>query len=302
VSKSHQGLVTKAALVQNEIPFANHSDYEISWNEFEGYLSVNLTKHTAKCRVLYAKRYANVLRECNAQDLLLLSEEKRLHVMKSLAALSKYLGGYDIWKDIMQRYQLKWSDNDTLQTFKNMTNSEKDYESMTDWLENTLSRLPTKYGNILLYDTLTGLRPEEACKSISLIHKCIEEYLNKKSFVLEHFRFPGLFIRRTKKAYISLASEPIINIAIQCSNCGYNSLRLAIKRRGLDMHMAYCRKIFATHLRMNGIEQETIDLLQGRTPKSVFAKHYFRPGSNYERIRESLGSLLDSLKSHTHLS
>jgi intergrase/recombinase len=41
------------------------------------------------------------------------------------------------------------------------------------------------------------------------------------------------------------------------------------------MNMAYCRKVFATYLRSNGVEQETIDLLQGRTPKSVFAKHYF---------------------------
>ena len=41
--------------------------------------------------------------------------------------------------------------------------------------------------------------------------------------------------------------------------------------------MSYCRKIFATHLRTNGIEQETIDFLQGRVPRSVFARHYFRP-------------------------
>jgi intergrase/recombinase len=41
--------------------------------------------------------------------------------------------------------------------------------------------------------------------------------------------------------------------------------------------MSYCRKIFATYLRTKGVEQETIDLLQGRIPKSVFARHYFRP-------------------------
>jgi intergrase/recombinase len=43
------------------------------------------------------------------------------------------------------------------------------------------------------------------------------------------------------------------------------------------MNMAYCRKIFATYLRNQGIEPETIDLLQGRIPKSVFDRHYFRP-------------------------
>lgn len=222
--------------------------------------------------------------------------------MKSLAALSKYLGSYNKWKDIIQRYQLKWSGDDSLQTFKNITKAGKDYETMTYWLKNAISRLPEKYGNILLYDALTGLRPEEACKSISLIHNCLEEYLNKQSFVLEHFKYPELFLRRTKKAYISLMSERILNIERQCSDCGYNSLRLAVKRYSLDMNMAYCRKIFATHLRMSGIEAETIDLLSGRSPKTVFAKHYFRPGFNYDKIRESLSCLLFSLSGHITLS
>jgi intergrase/recombinase len=59
--------------------------------------------------------------------------------------------------------------------------------------------------------------------------------------------------------------------------------------------MAYCRKIFATHLRTHGIEQEIIDLLQGRAPKSVFAKHYFRPNFNYDRIGVVIKSLYDSI-------
>ncbi|MDR4513049.1 MAG: hypothetical protein MRJ93_15240 [Nitrososphaeraceae archaeon] len=43
------------------------------------------------------------------------------------------------------------------------------------------------------------------------------------------------------------------------------------------MHMNYCSKIFATYLRSNGIKQEIIDLLQGRIPKSIFVRHYYRP-------------------------
>ena len=43
------------------------------------------------------------------------------------------------------------------------------------------------------------------------------------------------------------------------------------------MNMNYCRKIFATFMRNNGIEQEVIDLLQGRIPKSVFVRHYYKP-------------------------
>jgi intergrase/recombinase len=40
----------------------------------------------------------------------------------------------------------------------------------------------------------------------------------------------------------------------------YTSMKLAIQRRGMEMHM---RKMFVTYLRNNGVEQEIIDLLQG---------------------------------------
>jgi integrase-like protein len=217
--------------------------------------------------------------ESNANNLLLLSNEKRIHVMKALAALSKYLGCYDKWKNIIQRYQLKWSSEDTLEAFNDvMMNGEQNYSSMINWLKDCCSKLSPSYSNILLFNTLVGLRPNEACKAIILIHQKEEDnYIRRDLMILEHFRYPDIFIRRTKKAYISILTDSILELARQSSNCGYNALRLAVKRKKLDMNMAYCRKIFATYLRMQGIEQEIIDLLQGRAPRSVFTRHYFRP-------------------------
>jgi intergrase/recombinase len=213
--------------------------------------------------------------------------------MKALATLSKYLGCYDKWKDIKERYQLKWSDVDSLQTFDVFTNCEQNHTSMIEWLKNCCSKLSSSYSNILLFNTLTGLRPDEACKAIQIIHKQEDKYVRKDLMILEHYKFPDIFIRRTKKAYISILTNSILNLAKQASNCGYNALRLAVKRKKLDMNMAYCRKIFATHLRTHGIEQEIIDLLQGRAPRSVFARHYFRPEFNYDRIRLLLNSLCE---------
>jgi intergrase/recombinase len=58
----------------------------------------------------------------------------------------------------------------------------------------------------------------------------------------------------------------------------YNQLKLQFKRHGIQgIHMLYCRKIFATCLRLSGVEQEMVDLLQGRIPRNVFVRHYFRP-------------------------
>ena len=50
-----------------------------------------------------------------------------------------------------------------------------------------------------------------------------------------------------------------------------------LKRKGLDMNMYYCRKVFATYLRNEGVESEIIDLLQGRISSSVFVRHHYRP-------------------------
>jgi intergrase/recombinase len=114
--------------------------------------------------------------------------------------------------------------------------------------------------------------------------------------VLEHFRFPDSFIRRTKNAYISIVSEKILDIAKQANNITYTSVKLAIKRREVEMHMNYCRKIFATYLRNKGIEQEVIDLLQGRIPKNIFVRHYYKPDIGiFNRIREILNELFKNI-------
>jgi hypothetical protein len=269
-----------------------------SYNEdsYKEFLLQNYNSHTAKVRLLYSKKYYHVLVNGNAQELLVLTEDKRIHIMKALASLSKYLGCYDKWKDIIERYQLKWSNEDNLEAFNDiMMDNGKNYSSMVNWLKETVSKLPLQYGNILLFDTLTGLRPDEACKSIIILNECQQGYMNEYTMVLEHFKFPQVFIRKTKKAYISVITDKGLELSKQSATCGYNALRLAVKKRGLDMNMAYCRKIFATYLRNKGIEQEIIDLLQGRTPKSIFVRHYFRPDFSRDRIKEAIDSLHNTL-------
>jgi hypothetical protein len=44
----------------------------------------------------------------------------------------------------------------------------------------------------------------------------------------------------------------------------YNQIRLACRKSGINsMYMHYTRKIFASHLRNEGIQPEIIDMLQG---------------------------------------
>ena len=272
---------------------ASHN--EDHWNGYKEFLLQNYNVQTAKVRLSYSKKYCHVLVSGAAQELLVLSNDKRIHIMKALAALSKYLGSYDRWKEIIEKHQLKWSNEYGLKAFNDiLMNNGNNYNSMVRWLKEATSKLPVQYGNILLFDALAGLRPDEACKSIILLkEKGQKGYLNMDTMALEHFRYPEIFIRKTKKAYISVLTEKSLNQLKDSATCGYNALRLAVKRYNLSMNMAFSRKIFATHLLTNGIERETIDLLQGRAPRSIFARHYFRPDLDYERIKVLLDKLHD---------
>jgi hypothetical protein len=86
--------------------------------------------------MLYAKKFYYVLLEEYAQDLLTLDEEKLMNVMKSLAALSKYLGCYDRWQETRQRYQLKWTSGNSFEIFDNIVGEKENYPAMLDWLRN----------------------------------------------------------------------------------------------------------------------------------------------------------------------
>jgi hypothetical protein len=156
------------------------------WNNYQMYLSKTCNKYTWKARLLHSKKYFHVLEESNAADLLTLSNDNRIHAMKALATLSKYLGCYDLWKDIVHSYQLKWSTEDSVQAFQNISNAQKDLTSMIAWVKELHSKLPKSYGNILIYDTLTGLRPQEACESVRLLKNDCNNYLTRRENSMEN--------------------------------------------------------------------------------------------------------------------
>jgi hypothetical protein len=259
---------------------------QIDWVAYKQYLGKNFNNHTAKARFSYSTKYCQILLNEDASSLVVLSFDKRMHIMKALATLSKFLGCYDQWKKIVGNYQLRWSDNGSggatskgLEIFHNIYGN-SNYQEMIIQLKDACFKLGQKYSSVLLYCTLTGLRPAEACVSIRLLKERKEDYLTKDLKVLEHFRFPEVFMRRTKNAYFSITFEKLLEIINHLEPISYNSLRLALRRQSIKLNISICRKIFATFLRSEGIETEMVDLLQGRIAKSVFVRHYYRPDSS----------------------
>lgn len=212
-----------------------------------------------------------------------------------VAAFSKYSGCYERWQKIRKEYQLKWTLTDSLAGFNSIFKENGDFSNMVEWVKGAISKYP-RFSNILIFNVLTGLRPAEAIESFNLLlsYEKSTEYLSKEGKMLEHFRFPSLFLRRTKKAFISLVNEDILELTEKCQKdiINYDKIRVTFLRNNQKFYMSYCRKIFTTLLRNEGVESELIDLLQGRIPNSIFVRHYYRPdASKFDEIRGKLMKL-----------
>lgn len=170
--------------------------------------------------------------------------------MKALSSLARFTGQTDNWRAIRQRYSLKWSTGtEKLDAFRRFFDDSKDLDTMIEWLRQALEELPPDYANFLIFCTMTGLRASECIEAVRLLNgHQITDYYNPEQSILQHYRFPQLFIRRTKAVYISVMNDKILLIAYSIkSTPTLNALKMAIKHRHLSMQLKYCRKIYMLH-------------------------------------------------------
>ena len=214
--------------------------------------------------------------------------------MTALANLAKFQGRYDIFLQIRQRYSLKWSKGDSMQSFARFFNESLDFDTMLQRIREMIAKTPTWTGKIIKWAVVTGLRPSEVVESVRLINSTDEfpKYYNSSRSALEHFRF-SQFQRQTKKCYISFVTPSMLELAKlppplartdSSSTISYNQVRLACCKAGIRCDLRFARKIFASWLHQCGISDIMIDLLQGRVGKSVLVNHYITPGQDYKAI------------------
>jgi hypothetical protein len=193
----------------------SNNNNNLDWLAFKDYLSKHYNRNTTKARLCYAKRYYHVLLNEDASDLLdIESQQKRLNVMKSLTLLSRFLGCYDISQQLRKRHNLKWTTGEeSLAAMQRFFDPNLTLDSMLQWVRQAINLLPLAMSAVIRHAVLTGLRPSEAVESVRLLNNPdpnldqAHYYYNPDRSVLEHFRFPEIFIRRTKKAYISFMSS-----------------------------------------------------------------------------------------------
>jgi intergrase/recombinase len=278
----------------------------IDWVDFKSYLSKNYRHGTMKVRLCYAKRYAAML-EKNSEigKIQQLPPHSRLHAMKALTTLSKYLGCYDSWLQTRKRYNMKWTTgNESLQALHRFFDDSLSLDVMMAKVKEMIRLLGGFMGQIVKFAVLTGLRPGEVIESVKLLAGnnkfATVKYYNEERQALEHFRFPEIFLRKTKKAYISFVTTGMIEEVVRDTlpqAPSYTAIRQACRKKGIYCNIAYCRKIFASWLSKEGISDIMIDMLQGRTPRIVLVQHYLTPTSDYrQKVLAAVAKLKSELE------
>lgn len=228
----------------------------------------------------YAKKFSYCLTERNLSDICGLSDEKRLHVLKGLSALSKFLGLYEYWQRMVKAYDLKWSSRSVDDLIIARLTRSKDSREIFQWVK-LVKKKVRELSVFLDYVTASGLRQSEAITSFNLIIELgktgkLDQYYNHEKQILEHFRFRELFLRRTKKCYISFVRSEMIEKIVNDKTVSPDIINGRLKRRKIHRRFSDLREAFAT-LATRHLSQPEADFIQGRVGKSVFMRAYFNP-------------------------
>ena len=260
---------TTSSLEGNELRSLNVDKYR----EF---LQGKYSKGYARMQLSYALKHFDCLK--NPAKLLSIPVSDRPNVLKGIVCLSKYLGCYEEFKSKMKNHGIKWTNSDTaFNGFKAIFN--KKHSTLGLYINEILPYLHENEKLFVRFLATTGLRKNEAVtgfnKIIELNNKGnLSEYYNSELSVLEHFNFPELFLRGTKNCYISFVSHNLVEQICLSQPVSYTAIMSRLSRKQIKLRFKELRSYNNSYLRKQGIISELVDVLAGRVPKTVFARHY----------------------------
>jgi len=150
-----------------------------------------------------------------------------------------------------------------------------------EWVKKVKQEIP-EFAAFIDFITVTGLRFEEGLNAYNLVVELtrsgrLDEYYNAEQHILEHFRFKNLFLRKTKKAFMSYAPKELIKeIGSKDSPLTKDMIIKRIQRLRLKQRFADLREFYASYS-TKCLRQPEIDFVQGRISATVFMRNYFNP-------------------------
>jgi intergrase/recombinase len=268
----------------------------VDWKGFEDWLRREHSSRTASDMLRYVRKYNRCLLTGNLSELHTLSKDTRLHTLSSLSALSKFLGVHEDFLRLVKNYGLKWTVRNDDLLIARFTKAQ-DHSTIFDWVKLVKVKCP-ELEDFMDFMTATGLRFDEAVQSYNLIIKLskegkLKEYFNDETETLEHFRFKEVFIRRTKKAFISFIHKEQVQKITENKPLNLFSVQSKVRRRCKRLAFGDIREVHAT-LSTKHLKESEIDFLHGRVSTSVFMRNYFNPALISD-LKERVFKTIDEL-------
>jgi hypothetical protein len=282
---------SSSARIEHHPPKASKNiDLNINLTEYREFLLSKFSRSYALQLFNNGIKYFSFLE--SPQGISALPVSVRGNVLKAMVNLAKYTGIYEEYKIKLKNYGVKWINrDDAFNSFLRIVNNQ--HNNLGEWYKATQNILRDNEKLWLRFNLLTGLRKQESIHAFNLIIKLAKEgnlsaYFNESLGILEHFKYADLFLRQTKKVYISIVNKGLIYEICNSQPVSYSAIRKRLARNKLNLRIKELRSYFATYLRKKGIISEYIDLLQGRIPKSVFARHYLKVDDVKELVAQVL--------------
>jgi intergrase/recombinase len=261
---------------------ANRSlhDGEVDWDKFRAWAYKEYRPFTARDRFFHAKKYARCLASGDLSELAMLNDCQRVHALKALTSLSKFLGVCEDWRRLVRSYGLKCTDRNSDDLIIGRLTKAVNADDIFEWIRKVKSCAPelSEFMDLL---AATGLRLNEAVECHNLIIDLapqgrLGDYYKADRRVLEHFRFKETFLRGSKKAFISFAPAELVGRISRGGKLEYGRVQKLATNRVGRQRFADVRELHGT-LMTKWLRESEIDFLHGRVSSSVFMRNYFNP-------------------------
>jgi len=265
------------------------------WESFQRYVMHEYSRSHALSILRYAKKYGMLLITGDLAPILELSPAKRRHALAALAALAKFTGQYERYRQLRRRYGIKIESETKIA----VQLDKGSLEELARWITKARGVL----GVFIDFLLATGMRPREAITSFNLIRELarkgrLEGYYNDG--FLEHFRFEKIFLRRSKKVYISYCPREIVTAVTEHpEDLTIKKINYRLEKAKLPIKLKEIRKLWASYM-TKFLSEPEINLIQGRVSKSVFMQHYFNKDyipDFQRRIEKGIKSLFTMIAS-----
>jgi intergrase/recombinase len=204
----------------------------------------------------------------------------RSNVIKSLIVLSKYLGECEAFRSKLKNHGIKTSRPDSLNAFLRILNATN--SDIMIWYNEALYKLRDNERLFTKFLLHSGLRTSEGIRSFNMIislarQNKLGEYYDSELNVLCYFKYPKLYIRKTKSCFITFIGPQLLSEITQSTPLSYHSIHKRLERKKMRLRFNELRDKFGTYLLSHGILEAEINLCQGRIPVDIFIRHYWSP-------------------------